>query len=429
MDRASRICIVGGGPAGISAALYLQDAGFTRVTVLERAPDVGGKCLTARYDGLAHELGAVVLTPAYERTLELVERFGAGLRRSPRAWYADPRTGASREQPSLGAMSAEEAERFEEAALAWLMAISRHREHVGGAGYRRLPPELTRPFTAWTKENGAEALEGVFRFYLTGFGYGSLDQLPVAYVMKAIPPRTLANSTNENPRWPAVLADGYQDLMRRVGSTLRDLRVSHEVIAVERAGDVRVTTRSADGVRTEAFDALVVATPLDSGGLSWLPLTDDEARLFGQVRCFDYATTAARVDGLEAGRCYASILDGDRPCEPPAGLPCLFLRAHADSDVAIFYSFAEEAQTDEQIEAGITRLMANRGGSVRAFLETRRWRYFPHVPAEAVAAGWFDAVEALQGQNRTWFTGGQLDFDIVEGAVRYSRALVDRYFA
>ena len=36
MDKSTRICIVGGGPAGLSAGMYLEKKGYTNYTILER---------------------------------------------------------------------------------------------------------------------------------------------------------------------------------------------------------------------------------------------------------------------------------------------------------------------------------------------------------------------------------------------------------
>ena len=38
-----RICIIGGGPAGISAAMYLEKAGYSNYVVYEKLNKIGGK--------------------------------------------------------------------------------------------------------------------------------------------------------------------------------------------------------------------------------------------------------------------------------------------------------------------------------------------------------------------------------------------------
>jgi cation diffusion facilitator CzcD-associated flavoprotein CzcO len=62
-----RIIVIGAGPAGISSAYYLREAGYTDVTVLERADEVGGTWQRSRYPGLACD----VMSHAYSFSFSL----------------------------------------------------------------------------------------------------------------------------------------------------------------------------------------------------------------------------------------------------------------------------------------------------------------------------------------------------------------------
>lgn len=44
MDKNTRICIIGGGPAGLSAGMYLEKKGYENYSILEKSDRVGGKC-------------------------------------------------------------------------------------------------------------------------------------------------------------------------------------------------------------------------------------------------------------------------------------------------------------------------------------------------------------------------------------------------
>ena len=43
MDKNIKICIIGGGPAGLSAGMYLEQKGYENYTILEKNDRVGGK--------------------------------------------------------------------------------------------------------------------------------------------------------------------------------------------------------------------------------------------------------------------------------------------------------------------------------------------------------------------------------------------------
>ena len=73
---AMRIAVVGGGPAGVTAAHHLQGAGH-RVTVLERTDAVGGRTHTEHLgDGHWLDTGAGWLASFYPDTLALLDELG-----------------------------------------------------------------------------------------------------------------------------------------------------------------------------------------------------------------------------------------------------------------------------------------------------------------------------------------------------------------
>jgi hydroxysqualene dehydroxylase len=69
------VCVVGGGLAGIAAALRLADAGI-RVTLLEARPDLGGATYSFRRDGLVVDTGQHVFLRCYRSYRHLLDRLG-----------------------------------------------------------------------------------------------------------------------------------------------------------------------------------------------------------------------------------------------------------------------------------------------------------------------------------------------------------------
>ena len=57
MDKNIRICIIGGGPAGLSAGMYLEQKGYENYTILEKNdrvvndPCAFGSLIMRRHDG------------------------------------------------------------------------------------------------------------------------------------------------------------------------------------------------------------------------------------------------------------------------------------------------------------------------------------------------------------------------------------------
>lgn len=75
----SRIAVVGGGVAGLTAAYELQSSGFS-VTLYERESKLGGRAGTDELDGYAIDFGAQLVGSMYERFLSLARQVGLGER-------------------------------------------------------------------------------------------------------------------------------------------------------------------------------------------------------------------------------------------------------------------------------------------------------------------------------------------------------------
>jgi hypothetical protein len=57
-----------------------------------------------------------------------------------------------------------------------------------------------------------------------------------------------------------------------------------------------------------------------------------------------------------------------------------------------------------------------------------RWYYFPHIFPEDYAAGWYEKVEAMQGENNTYYAGEIMSFGDMDETAEYSHDLVERFF-
>ena len=76
MDKNVKICIIGGGPAGLSAGMYLEKKGYENYTILEKNDHVGGKCHSPHYNGRRYEMGAIMGVPSYYAVHDVEEFCG-----------------------------------------------------------------------------------------------------------------------------------------------------------------------------------------------------------------------------------------------------------------------------------------------------------------------------------------------------------------
>lgn len=118
----------------------------------------------------------------------------------------------------------------------------------------------------------------------------------------------------------------------------------------------------------------------------------------------------------------------------PAGVPFT-----ADPGVALSYHLedyhsganASAADIAARARALLAGALLSPPGAPRRTADVRavtEWQYNPRPAAAAVATGWYDRVDAIQGRRRTFHAGGLFTFWDVEQAMRSGIDLVERFF-
>jgi hypothetical protein len=403
-----RVAILGAGPAGLAVAHYLRKAGFRAVTVLERETRVGGKCCTIEHEGRSYELGAALLSPLYTHVRALVREMGIEATLEAGGVFVDDGGAKKFLLPAAARRNwralAGEFPRY----LAALLGERR----LWKPGFDGLPTEMNAPFETWAKNHGYGEMVEIVRPWFTAFGYGYLDEIPAAYVLKYM--------TIGGFPFHELLDRGYQGLWEKVAEGL-DVRLGVDVQRITRdeAGVTIDTGR--DALR---FDRLVLACPLQNTK-SFLDASAEERRLFAKIKTIDYRVVAATVEGGPPHRYTFSdhLRSGSR------GDPMFWYRRWKESDLFTFYSFGSPELTDDHLVDSIGRTLRPLGAKLGKVLRVARWDYFPHVDEGALTGGFYSSLEALQGTRRTHYAGELLAFPTVETVTAYSETVAARLLA
>jgi len=272
------------------------------------------------------------------------------------------------------------------------------------------------------------ALKPMFEFPVTTMGYGYLDEVPAPYALKYLSLGTYLNliavGLGLPRRWPKRFVDGFERLWHRVAAKL-DVRLCAEIAAVDRGGaKVRLRSRNAEAAE---FDYLVLACPLAASSLaSFLTLSAEERDLFSRIVVNTYVVATYALPDLQLPR----RIVGMTPI-PAMGRPWALTQQFADRPLVQFYTrlprsaAVSQAQVIDAIRSFVAALGARRP---EKYLTYSEWDYFPHVAAPDFRDGFYDRLEALQGQANTFYCGGVAAFELVETVVRYSRNLVETHF-
>lgn len=434
-SKSDRICVVGAGPGGLSAAYFLVERGYANVTVLERGGQVGGKARTWWVDDTPIDLGALDVGKEYRRVRALAERFGLPLVKTARLGMMDLQTG--RAASGMRALMA----RVGRVKLGWMVLKYlyftglRYADDLERPGLAGMPADLTAPMSVWLERHGLSQMTPIFDYACTNFGYGPVETIPAAYMLRFIDLGDFLEVLEVDlglRSWPRNFARGYQGLWEAVAGQLPDVRLGVAIEGITRhpLASPAVRVRVAGQAEEEGFDHVIVACCLDERLPALVTdLSMPERELFSRVINQPYSTTVCRVSGLprlalgtipltSQGRVYCLIKNWD----DGGGCAVYMMNRDGLSHDALFDNLRRDLASIETLDG---RPVAIR---VEEILHHEDWTYFPHVSSDDMARGFFEEVEALQGRLRTYFTGGLLGFETVHNTMRYSEALVDRFF-
>jgi hypothetical protein len=440
------ICLVGAGPGGLSAAFYLRSAGYTNLTLLERAEQVGGKCHSPKVNGVAYDMGALEVTPSYVHVLPLIEKYGLEMTSIGGIRLLDLANGTV----YPGSYLSKDFGLLKDLDLAkdiakYFLELALTDGSLKGPGFRQVSAELARPFSRWLADKHMSTMARLFALPVSCYGYGPLDQVPAAYVLKYLDRTDYAMLMTDVAEdlfgrvgeWPRRLLGGYQSLMRHMADDLRDgegcrIHTGAHITSIRRnqPGDHPVQVEyTLDGEsRREGFDHLILASLLTEDALGFVDLSAEERALFEPVSVRNYYCTLCEIPGLEVGT-YAMVVKDGAVVDPPDGTPCMIIKCWEETDLVTVYTCATDRLSIPEVERRVTQAAAAMKLDLLGIRETILWPYFPHVDSETLAGGYYERLTAQLGKNATWYAGGLMNFEDVEKCFEWSHYLVEEHFA
>lgn len=453
-----RIAIIGAGPAGLSAAYFLKKQGYRDVLVLEKLGRVGGMCRTITEDYLSFDLGANYLTPAYWETFRLAFRYRMKTygERSPMALNLPdlatlPADKKKYEIRSIWAAAREKSSFWEliRTALKYTWLRFKLRRIIDRPGFRGIAehPELCVDFETWLDQNNLSPLKRLFEIPITIMGYGYLHKIAAPYALKYMSLLTFVPMMFKVfplfswIPWPRRFVHGYQRLWEAVAKDL-NVRLNICIKKIKRDNgkvviDFTYEQQVLDKIKTRddqfTFDHLIVACPLD--GIKLKDLLDQDEReeeAFRATQTYSYCLTSFNVQFSEIP--WEQQLFATVPLTE-IRTPWAITRQMKDSTLMQFYTRLELGDDDKVMEPKVTQeikdLVDRLGGTIdhEEWSTYDRWPYFQHVTAENMKEGFYDKLENLQGYRNTYYSGGLMNFELVEQIIAYNRHLIGKYFS
>jgi len=457
-----RICIIGGGPAGVTAAMYLQQKGYENYVIYEKDDHVGGKCfsptMAVEPDGTgekrAFEMGAIMGAKTYYAVHE-AEIFGGTTHDGPRMMRAYKNAKGEDIFPFEPSKNIWNGKIFGllhmkncVKKLAKLMdtkykgyELCGHRGVASGK-YEGLDPvsqdmphtegvnpnlkDLCLPFDKFCKLNHIEPVMKVWIAPFTSFGYGYFDELPAAYVLKYLDvTTTLEFVAMRLWTWKEGTMSIWQGVDKHL---LHQTTLNSEVTKIVRKDNkVYVTVNG----KEEVFDKLIVTTPLDHFA-EYADGTEEEKALFSKIIHERYCSMSTRQAKGNCPTISSYIFDNMTP-ETRGHLMVYYHRWEdlKDQPITTYSLLNHENMEDvsyDFMKKTVLEDMTKCGHPVTKVEIDREWYYMPHVNCKDYSEGWYDKVESLQGKNNTYFAGEVMSFGDMEETTEYSKDLIGRFF-
>ncbi len=402
-DLNSRICIVGAGAAGLSAAEALKEKGYTNVTVLEREAFAGGKCRSVEIEGKIYELGAGAVAHGHTNVMNLAKKYDAKMDKVnfEGSLFLGPKI------PKKVLRSVIELIRYYKLSKKYAKDLE--------PGYAGVSKDLCVPFSEFADKNGIAYLAKLFLPHSTGFGYGYFDEVPAAYMLTY---NSLGLIKSFLKRKLYVFPDGMQCLWETVANH-HNVIYECEIEGIERGEKVHVLTNKGD----MEFDRLILTAPLDES-VDYLDVQPKEMELFGKIKYVDYVNFMCVLIGFPEKIGYIP----NNLSRSKSGHPVFWYYRHKGTHLYNFYILGDWKITDEEMQKNIEEVVRREGGSVEEFQSAVHWKYFPHVSSKDMADGFYDQLESLQGVKNTYYAGEIMNFSSVELSSAYSYSLIESRF-
>ncbi|MBK8263104.1 MAG: NAD(P)-binding protein [Nannocystis sp.] len=442
-----RIGVVGAGPGGLSLARLLTEKGFADVTVIERAPHVGGKSSTYHHEGLGHEMGTCYVADGYKTCKKWMD--AAGMKIHPllahKIYDLEGRL-VPFDEFVKGGDGLRDSFRMGAQALRYAKAWDRfHAWDLRGCPDdfaddqgRPMREQAARPFGEWLAERGLESIARFVMRTMTIMGYGALDRVPTAYGLRWNVPSLFLSAVRKTVGEPIP---GWQHLWTHLAGFL-DVRLNTTISAVTRGGEGSDFLVESDQ-GSFVFDHLVLTGPLDEAA-RWFPFTAEERLAWGiggEVQWREYVTTLVDAEGwfrdadtrsfaahacdgpaTDAGRILVARRTGDKSAAAAA-------RSATRRDVYVCYQYGAPERSDAALLEILMKDLARDGAQKPKVLRQARWRYAPQLGSAAILAGGLGRMERQQGQQRLWVSGATASHEAVDNIVDYNERLVERMAA
>ncbi|OCK94972.1 putative FAD dependent oxidoreductase [Cenococcum geophilum 1.58] len=407
------VCIIGGGSTGTYSAIRLRDMGKS-VVVVEKKDVLGGHTNTY-VDPATHipiDYGVIdfhnlsIVTDYFTR---LNVPWTTAMFPSTQELYVNFNTGKVVDGFAPAGQAA-----FAQALDVWISHLEKYPYLSNGFFLPDpVPADLLLPFHDFVKKYSIDAL------VYSMFEYRQINILvqPTLYVMMNFNLDLIQNILNG---FLTTASHDNSDIYRNALAILeKDVLLSSHVIWTDRDSSseyVKVGVETPSGRKLIQAKKLVITIPPKLSNFKGFDLSQNESSLFGQFSNVAYYTTIVKHDGIPENLSVVNI-GPNTPWNLPTLPAILSIYPSGDPGLHEVKFSSPYELSDDAVKAAIVAEFnqLHTGGAVASATTPEFVAFDSHtpfefsVPADAIKDGFYKKLYALQGQQRTWYTGAAWD--------------------
>lgn len=405
-----RIAIVGAGPAGLSAAHFLQAQGI-RAVVYEADERIGGKSFSILNGDNMNEMGTCYTTRSHTMIKGWMKANDISLKRLGEARF-DGQSVYDYVKQGPGAPLPLQVTRFIRKAGALRKAIRARPDDP------KVMREASLSTIEWVRALNIPKIELAMHRIQTTQGYGYVDEATIGQTVQWCDLQYLLSGVLNDLHMPE---QGWTTFWERFSRPL-DVRLATPVIGIDRSDPKPVIhTRDTE----EAFDAVISTIPMqlftaiaDASSL--------EQRVADSIDWKNYTTTLITSNDWFTGH---QVIGFSRASKD-SSLRGAILGGRAEGESSdLGGRLYVTGQFSDGLNSGELReiLFADAallGFTINSIVLQKTWQYFPQYRPEAVASGLFGDLRRVQGHNNTWFSGSTFSHELVSSVVSRSETVV-----
>lgn len=362
-----KVAVIGGGFSGMLASYLLEKEGIA-VTVFEKEERIGGHCKTLRSKNVYTDLGTVcsftgqIKELLIELNVEYKEKF----------IY---KNFIDENYHQVEHMLREDVILLMDELSRLKIILEKYAPYLNDVNYGYIPSDLMIPFKEFLKKHDLRFICQVICPFLSGFGFGSIDDIQAYYVFKAFNINTIYNFIGGKKS--LFINKGTEEIIKKLSEKISDIRYSLEVTNIEVVENkVKVETNYS----LDYFDKVLITTKLPQNVIKDCLYND----LMKKIDTNPFIACAYEVNTKDLVTTYYKHQLGEKN-----KLQFFYVTKQNNRTTLVAYAYGH---INKDTVSSITEDIKKLGIDIKQLITVKHWYIFPHLKGHNLTKNFYKDI-------------------------------------